>query len=256
MDLGLRGRTVLITGGSKGIGAGTAKVMAAEGASLILVARNRVDLEQTRKGILTVSGVKIEIAPCDLSDASQITALARQFRSVDILVNNAGSVPSGTLFELSEQRWRDGWDSKVLAYTNMCRAFYPVMKARGRGVIVNVIGAASQLKRPDRICISMGNAALDVLTQTLGATSHTDNIRVVGVSPGPVDTERYRHSVGMSKAGAESGSVKVPGLPFNRMATPEELGAAIAFVASERCAYMSGAIVIVDGGISASKAAV
>jgi 3-oxoacyl-[acyl-carrier protein] reductase len=255
MDLGLKGRTVLITGGSKGIGAGAARVMAAEGANLILVARNLDALENTRSEILALSKVNIEVATFDLSKGERVMELSRRFPDIDILVNNAGAVPSGTLLEVTEQRWRDGWDSKIFPYINMCRAYYPLLKARGGGVIVNVLGIGSRLKRPDHPAIAMGNAALDVLTEILGASGPRDNIRVVGVSPGPVNTERYRSIGTLGKPGQPAaGTDKPPAFPFGRIATTEELGSAIAFAASERSAYTSGTIIVVDGGMSAVKA--
>ena len=192
MDLGLAGRTALITGGSQGIGAATATVLAAEGVNLILVARNAARLEQTRQAILDEFKVDVCVAAHDLSKSEEIATLASRYRNVDILVNNAGSIPSGSLFEISEARWREGWDSKVFAYINMCRTFYPIIKERGGGVIVNVLGTGSLRKDPGYCCGGMGNAALDFFTQTLGASSPRDNIRVVGISPGSTDTQRHR----------------------------------------------------------------
>ncbi len=250
MDLGLSGKTVLITGGSRGIGAGTARVMGAEGANLILVARDAAMLDKTRNQILETSPVQVETYVCDLTQGKLIDALAARFPDVDILVNNAGAVPGGDLFSIDEARWRAGWDTKVFAYINMCRAYYPLMKERGGGVIVNILGIGSLTKRWDYLCGGMGNAALDFFTQTLGAHSPQDNIRVVGVTPGPVGTERY-HSITTERF--RNLACSPPPLPFDRVATPEELGAAIAFLASARSAYTSGSLFVVDGGISISK---
>lgn len=250
MNLELNGLTALVTGASKGIGAATARVLAAEGANLVLVARTRADLDAVRASILADSKVRIDVHACDLAQGEQVIDLARRFEAVDIVVNNAGAVPGGGLFDVSEARWRQGWDTKVFAYINMCREFYPVLKARGGGVIVNVLGAGSRQKRADYVCGGMGNAALDFLTETLGASSPADNIRVVGISPGGVDTERYR---AIAAERARVGTDLSVGLPFGRVAAPEEIGAAIAFAASRRSAYTSGAIIVVDGGLSVAK---
>lgn len=251
MDLELRGLTVLVTGGSRGIGGGAARVLAAEGADLILVARDPVALEQARTDITSKSPVNIEVASCDLSSGEQVTALAERFGPrINVLVNNAGSVPSGDLFAIPEARWREGWDTKVFAYINMCRAFYPHLKARGGGVIVNVLGAGSRQKRADYICGGMANAALDFFTETLGAESPKDNIRVVGVSPGPVATERYHNIV---EQRLKTDPAAMPRFPFGRIATSREIGETIAFAASARSSYTSGAIISVDGGISVRK---
>jgi len=252
MDLELRGNTVLITGGSRGIGAGTARVLAAEGADLILVGRDEAALAQTRADLLARSNVKVETVRADVSSGEEVIRLAALYGSrISILVNNAGAVPGGDLFAVPDARWREGWDSKVFAYVNMCRAFYPHLKARGGGVIINVLGAGSQQKRFDYICGGMANASLDFFTETLGAHSPVDNIRVVGVSPGPVATERYK-SIIEQRLKSNPG-MSAPKTPFGRIATPEEIGLTIAFVASPRSAYTSGAIVTVDGGMSIRK---
>lgn len=252
MDLELRGSTVLITGGSRGIGAGTARIFAAEGADLILVGRDEAALAKSRADIMASASVNVETARCDLSSGAAVAQLAAQYGArINILVNNAGAVPGGDLFAVSEERWREGWDTKVFAYVNMCRAFYPHLKARGGGVIVNVLGTGSFQKRFDYICGGMANASLDFFTETLGAHSPVDNIRVVGVSPGPVATERYR-SITEQRLKSNPG-MNLPKTAFGRIATPEELGQTIAFVASPRSAYTSGTIVTVDGGMSVRK---
>jgi len=246
MDLKLKGKTALITGGSKGIGAGTARVLAAEGVDLILVARNADALESTRAEIAKTSSSRIQTRVCDVSNSEDLALLAEHHPDVDILVNNAGAVPGGSLLDVSEAQWRAGWDSKVFAYVNLCRLYYPLMKKRGGGVIVNVSGIGARTKSWDYLCGGMGNAALDFLTETMGANSPVDNIRVVGVSPGPVATERWFKIRQNHMQGTES-------QPFGRHATPEEIGNAIAMLASERSAYTSGLVYVVDGGKSISK---
>jgi NAD(P)-dependent dehydrogenase (short-subunit alcohol dehydrogenase family) len=252
MDLGLRASTVLITGGSRGIGAGAARVFAAEGAHLILVGRDQSALSTVKADILASASVSVETAVCDVSSGEAVRALAARFGPrVNILVNNAGAVPGGDLFAVDEARWRAGWDTKVFAYVNMCRAFYPHLKERGGGVIVNVLGAGSQQKRFDYICGGMANASLDFFTETLGAHAPADNVRVVGVSPGPVATERYK-SITEQRLNSNPGMAP-PKTPFGRIATPEELGRTIAFAASPASSYTSGTIITVDGGMSVRK---
>jgi len=245
LDLGLRGKTALITGGSRGIGAATAEVLASEGCNLILVARDALRLDAVRDKIRAAWAVDIENVVCDLSDGARIEALASAHRNVDILINNAGEVPGGSLLAVNEEQWRTGWDSKVFAYINMSRAFYPILKERGGGAIINVLGVGSRQKRFDYICGGMGNAALDFFTECLGGGSPKDNIRVVGISPGRVDTDRYHRLSADRNVGHES--------PFGRLATPQEIGVTIAFAASSRSAYTSGAIIVVDGGLSVAR---
>lgn len=246
MDLGLAGKKVLITGASSGIGAATAGVFASEGAQLVLVARDKDRLAQTEAAVAR-HGVRVESVSVDLSAGSAIESLAERFADVDVLVNNAGAVPGGSLFDIDEKRWREGWDSKVFPYINMCRAFYLAMKQRRGGTIINVMGNGSRVKRPNYICGGMANAALDFFTETLGAHSAADNIRVVGISPGPVDTPRYRE---ISRARGTDVEKLKAGMPFGRIASAEEIGEVIVLAASQKFGYVSGAILVVDAGLS------
>lgn len=255
MDLGLAGKTALITGASKGIGRATAEIMAGEGCNVILVSRTASDLEAARATIAKTSNVRVDVAAADLSDSTNVDRLAREFPQIDILVNNAGAIPGGALLDVDEARWRAAWDLKVFGYVNMCRAFYALMKQRKSGVIVNVVGNAAHTHDPEYICGVAGNSALTAFTQSLGSVSHRDGVRVVAMSPGPVATDRL---IGLmkKKAADRTGSADnwrdlLKPLPFGRASTPEEIGAAIAFLASEHSGYTSGSVLIIDAGLSA-----
>jgi hypothetical protein len=255
MDLKLLGKKVLITGGSKGIGRAAAEIFAAEGCDLVLVARDPAALEAARAAIAARSNVRIDTVPADLADSATVDRLARDFPDIDILVNNAGAIPGGSLLQVDEAAWRRGWDLKVFGYINMCRAFYRLMKPRGGGVIVNVIGNAAQTHDPEYVCGVAGNAALTALTQSIGSVSARDGIRVVAVSPGPVATDRLiglmRKKAQDRTGDAETWPDLFKPLPFGRASAPDEIGAMIAFLASERSGYTSGSVVVVDGGLSA-----
>jgi 3-oxoacyl-[acyl-carrier protein] reductase len=255
LDLKLAGKTALISGGSKGIGRATAEVLAGEGCNLVLVARTATDLEAARTAIVRIANVRVDVVPADLSVGANVAALAQRFPQIDILINNAGAIPGGNLFEIDEPRWRAAWDLKVFGYINMCRAFYAPLKARGGGVIINVVGAAAQTRDPDYVCGVAGNAALTAFSQSLGSISARDDIRVIAVNPGPVATDRLI-TLFRKKAEARCGDPEtwrdlVKPLPFGRAATAEEIAAAIAFLASDRSGYTSGCVVTIDAGISA-----
>src|SRR4029078_10234618 len=190
MDLNLRGRTALVTGASKGIGRAIAAVLAQEGCNLILVSRTGTDLEATSNEIAARDKVVVVTRALDLSLNSAVNDLATAYPHIDILVNNAGAIPGGRLSEIDDTRWRQSWDLKVFGYINMSRAFYEAMKARKRGVIVNILGVAGERLEATYIAGSTGNAGLIAFTKTLGGASAADNIRVVGVNPGPIATER------------------------------------------------------------------
>jgi len=255
MDLKLAGKTALITGGSKGIGRAAAEILAGEGCNLIIVSRSADALATAKAAIVQKTNARVDTVAADLSDSANVDQLARDYPDIDILVNNAGAIPGATLLNVDEATWRKAWDLKVFGYVNMCRAFYAAMQKRKRGVIVNVVGNAADTHDPEYICGVAGNSALTAFTQSLGSVSAKDGIRVVAVSPGPVATERL---VGLMKkkaldrtGNADNWKDLFKPLPFGRGATAEEIGAAIAFVASERSAYTSGSIVTIDAGLSA-----
>jgi 3-oxoacyl-[acyl-carrier protein] reductase len=255
MDLKLRGKKVLITGASKGIGRATAQIFAAEGCDLVLVSRTAADLEAVKDTIRQTCQVNVATVAADLSDSRNIDQLALAHPDIDILVNNAGAIPGGALLEMNEARWRAAWDLKVFGYINMCRAYYGLMKARGHGVIVNMVGNAAQSHDPEYICGVVGNAALTALSQSLGSVSHRDGIRVVSINPGPVATERLvgllRKKAADRTGNADNWSELVKPLPFGRASTAEEIAAMVAFTASDLSGYTSGAVIVIDGGLSA-----
>lgn len=255
MDLELTGKTVLITGGSRGIGRAAADLLAAEGCHLVLVARNAGTLELARSELVRTANVRVDVVAADLSRSAEVGHLAARFPDIDILVNNAGAIPGGDLIEIDEATWRAAWDLKVFGYINMCRAFYALMAARGAGVIINVIGAAALTRDPDYICGATGNAALVAFTQSLGSISVRAGVRVVGINPGPVATDRlvtlYRKKAQARGLHPDAWPELVKPLPFARAATPREIAAAIAFLASEPSGYTSGSVIAIDAGAGA-----
>jgi 3-oxoacyl-[acyl-carrier protein] reductase len=255
MDLQLAGKSALITGASKGIGRAATEQLAREGCNVILVSRNAADLAAVKQAIAQRFKVQIDTVAADLSQSSSINRLAQDFPEIDILVNNAGAIPGGQLLDVDEQTWRKAWDLKVFGYVNMCRAYYALMKKRGSGVIINITGNAAQTHDPEYICGVAGNAALTAFSQSLGSVSARDGIRVISLNPGPVETERLVNLM-KKKARDRTGNADnwrelFKPLPFGRACAPEEVGAMIAFLASERCSYNSGSVVTIDAGLSA-----
>ncbi|WP_427919190.1 short-chain dehydrogenase/reductase [Streptomyces sp. cg40] len=246
MDLELTGRSVLVTGASKGIGAAVAEVFAQEGCSLHLAARDRAALDATAERLRGTHGAEVRVHPVDLRDPQQLTALAAAVPGPDILVNNAGDIPAGSIHQVDAQAWRRAWDLKVYGYIDLTRLVYAAMKENGHGVIINNIGAAGESVNPAYIAGSMGNAALMALTRALGGHSLKDGIRVVGVNPGPVATDRMLELA----ANSEQFRKAVEYFPGGRAAEPREIADVIAFLASDRSAYTTGTIVTVDGGMS------
>lgn len=251
MDLGLAGRTALITGGSKGIGFGCARALAAEGCRVALAARDPGALDSAAE-TLRHEGADVSVHSVDLSLGGSAQELLDRAGLPDILVNNAGAIPGGDVMSVDEARWREAWDLKVFGYINMARAAYAGMKDRGHGAIVNVTGLAADKPDFNYIAGTAGNASLNAFTRALGSYALEDGIRVVAVSPGAVATDRL---VGLMKtrAMAETGDETrwqsyLSNLPLGRAATVEEVADVVAFVASDRAGYVSGTVITVDGG--------
>jgi len=257
MDLGLSGKRVLITGGSKGLGLAIARRFASEGCDLHLVSRTKATLESAADTVRQQYPVKVGTFAFDLAQPGFAAQVANACGDVDILVNNAGDVPSGSLESVDEARWRAGWDSKVFNYINLSREYLRRMKARGAGVIVNVTGIAGDLLDSSYIAGSVGNAAMAAFTKALGSTSHKFGVRVVGVNPGPCSTERFE-KLARAKAEERYGDPErwregTSGLPFGRPATPDEIAAAVVFLSSPLSAYTTGAILTIDGGATGGR---
>jgi NAD(P)-dependent dehydrogenase (short-subunit alcohol dehydrogenase family) len=254
MDLGLGGRSVLITGASQGIGEGVAGVFAEEGCNLHLTARNDANLRKVRDAILAQHQVSVTIHPMDLTAAGAVERLVDVAGDVDILINNAGVIPGGNLASFSDQSWRAGWELKVFGYINLARAIYARMKERRSGVIINDIGNAGERYDADYIAGTAGNASLMAFTRALGGRSLDDGIRVVGINPGPVDTDRIYKLLRRRAADWFGDESRWPELqaryPLGRPAKVREIADLMAFLASDRSGYTSGAIFTVDGGIT------
>jgi 3-oxoacyl-[acyl-carrier protein] reductase len=254
MQLGLTGRSALITGASKGIGRAIALALAQEGVDVALTARSEADLGKVRGEIAQKSNVAVRTFPLDLSDSKSVDVLARECGAVDILVNNAGAIPRGRLDEIDEPRWRKAWDLKVFGYINMTRAFYALMKARRHGVIINILGNGGERLDAGYICGAAGNAALMAFTRAMGGASHRDNVRVVGINPGPTATERL---VGLMQKEStdrfgtpDRWSELTKPFPFGRAGAPEEVAAMVALLASDVSAYTTGTVITIDGGMA------
>ncbi len=255
MDLHLRGKRVLITGASKGIGAAAAEAFAEEGCHLRLAARSADALEALAKKLRTAHGVEVAVHAVDLRKPDHLAALAAAAGDIDILVNNAGDIPGGSIDKIDEPTWRHAWELKIFGFINLTRLIYAQMKARGHGVVINDIGAAGEKFDANYICGSVGNAALMAFTRALGGKSLADNIRVVGINPGPVGTDRHvtlMKTRAKSQLGDENRYRELQkDFPLERPAYAREIADLMTFLASDRSGYTSGVIFTVDGGISA-----
>ncbi|HUC10806.1 MAG TPA: SDR family oxidoreductase [Stellaceae bacterium] len=257
MELGLRGRKALVTGASKGIGRACAETLAEEGCDVVLVSRTAADLETARDAITAKHNVAVRVLALDLSDSRNVDRLAAECADTEILVNNAGAIPGGNIDTVDEAVWRQAWDLKVFGYINMTRRFYGLMRERKAGVIINILGAAGENPDFDYIAGSSGNASLMAFTRAIGGTSPRDGIRVIGINPGPVLTERLitltRTRAQIRLGDPERWPELMQGHAFGRAAKPEEIAWMTAFLASDKSAYTTGTIVTIDGGGSSRR---
>jgi NAD(P)-dependent dehydrogenase (short-subunit alcohol dehydrogenase family) len=260
MDLKLSGQKVLITGSSQGIGEGLAHAFAGEGCDLHLTARSAEKLEALKAEIEGQHKVKVTTTAIDMTLGGAPEQIVSDAGDVDVLINNAGVIPSGTIFDVGPEQWRQGWALKGFGYADMIRLIYPRMKTRGGGVILNNIGNGGEICDPQYIAGAAGNASIMAMTRGLGGRSLDDNIRVVGVNPGPVDTSRIYNMLRKFAENTLGDEARYPELlekyPLKRPAKIHEITDLFLFLASFRSGYTSGTIFTVDGGIASRRSVV
>jgi len=259
MELGLAGKAVLITGGSKGIGKATAQVMAAEGARVIICSRTRAALDDAAAAIKKDTGKGVETIAADLSSLDGVMRVSaeavRRLGRLDVLVNNAGAIKGGDFLSIPDDEWIAGWSLKLLGYIRMARAVFPHMREQGGGRIVNVVGMAARNPATTYMTGGAANAALINFTKALADLGAPSNILVTAVSPGPVKTDRW-DSLQRQWADAAGKDLDTyvkeqsASLPLGRIALPEEVADLVCFLASERASFLTGIAVTLDGGIS------
>jgi 3-oxoacyl-[acyl-carrier protein] reductase len=241
MDLHLAGKSVLITGASKGIGLACAHGFAAEGCNLHLTSRTKADLDKAREAIRAKHDVEVTVHPLDLSDSANVDTLAERCADIDILVNNAGAIPGGDIQTVDEKTWRAAWDLKVFGYINMTRRFYPIIKEHGGGVILNVIGLAGVRVDPKYVAGSAGNASIIGFTNAMGAYALEDGMRVR-------ITTLLKTKARTEKGDENRWQDYFAGMPLNRPATVEEVADVTVYLCSDRAAWLTGITINVDGG--------
>jgi NAD(P)-dependent dehydrogenase (short-subunit alcohol dehydrogenase family) len=259
MDLNLGGKTALITGASRGIGFAVAKRFIAEGCAVRIAARPTERLAKADAELKRIPGADVRSYGLDLSRPAGREQLVGACEDIDILVNSAGVIPRATIEEMDEKAWRDSWELKLFGSIDLTRTYFARMKAKRSGVIINVIGSSGE--RPDYnfAAGSVANAALIALTRALGGVSPDFNVRVAGVNPGSVGTERTIEQIKRTatrRFGDESRWKEIDAemdktRPFGKIQAPAQIAALIVFLASDHAQYVTGNIVTCDGGANA-----
>ncbi|WP_219723785.1 SDR family oxidoreductase [Burkholderia sp. WAC0059] len=256
MQLNLEGKVAIVTGANRGIGAGIARQLAAEGMRVSLVARDEALLGETAADIRQASGADVTTVAIDLrAPASAQTAVDRTvaaFGHVDLLVNNAGATKRGDFFELTEDDWQDGLALKLHGYVRMTRAAWPRLSST-QGGIVNVVGIGAWTGVGEFTIGGVVNAGLMNFTKAMADLGKRDGVRVCAVNPGRIATDRLERNLqrianqsGTDRQQAAALLLKECGI--NRFGTPDEIGAAVAFLASSAASFAQGTILDIDGG--------
>jgi 3-oxoacyl-[acyl-carrier protein] reductase len=259
MELGLKDKVVLVTGGTRGIGAGIARGFAEEGARVAICARTQADLETRSTEIARATGATVIGVPVDLSRRGEPERLVEhvvgRFGRLDVLVNSAGVAPGGNIEELTDDDWERGIQLKLLGLVRCTRAAIPVMRRQGGGRIVNVVGNDGVKCAYWEIVPAICCAAELIFTATLAEEYGPQGIYVNAVNPGPVETglmrglfEQVARRRGLSVQEVVDAHVESIPLKLGRIAEPREVTDVVLFLASDRASFVNGVSVNVDGG--------
>jgi len=257
MDLQLKGKTALVTGGSEGIGKGITRALAREGVDVAICARRKEPLEAAASEIAKETGRKIIAIPADLTkdaDAKNfVTQGHKALGRVDIMVNNAGSAPGGVIEHLTEADWAQSLQLKFMGYVRCLRYVLPIMVKQGGGRVVNLIGNDGVKPSYWEIAPGAANAAGQNLTKSLAGQYGKHNISFCAVNPGPVRTERWAGLVAamsrdMKLPYEEADKLAPASIPLGRIAEVEEVATLVVMLASPLMHMVNGTQIEIDGG--------
>ncbi len=258
MELGIAGRVAIVTGSSRGIGRAVAERLCREGARVALCARNPESLAEAQRVLEAISGGQVLTVEADLTDPAAagrvVEATVSAWGRIDILVNNAGAARGIPFDELTEDLWLENLKLKLFGYLRMARLVLPHLRRNGWGRIVNVAGLAGLQPSPLSMPIGLNNAGILNVMKALAEAEAAHNILVTTVCPGPILTERQTRLLqdvartkGITLEAAQNEATSA--IPLRRMGRPEEVADMVTFLASERASYITGSLVIVDGGL-------
>ncbi len=259
MDLGLRDKVAIVLASSKGLGRACAMALAAEGTRVTIGARGVQVLEKTAQEIQQATRSRVLAIPTDVTKAEDaeaiVAATVREFGRIDILVNNAGGPPGGKFESFGDTQWQAAFELNLLSTVRMVRLVLPHMRKTGSGRIITIV--STSVKQPiDGLLLSNAiRTGVVGLAKTLSVELAPDNITVNNVCPGRILTDRlrqlYKLDERVQQGMSEEAVLKemAQDIPMGRVGKPEELGALVAFLASQQAAYITGTTIQVDGGL-------
>ncbi|MBT3329902.1 MAG: SDR family oxidoreductase [Rhodospirillaceae bacterium] len=259
MEINMKGRFALITGGSEGLGKAMALGFAQAGADVAIAARRMELLAETRDEIAQATGQRIMAYSADVSDAQQVSDLfakvVADFGQIDVLVNNAGTSQTGKFEEVTDETWQFDIDLKLMAAVRLCRLALPGMKERHWGRIINVLNTAAKAPRGGSAPTAVTRAAGMALTKVLAGEGAAHNVLVNALCTGIIESGQWvrRHEALSSDMPMDdflTGMAKERGVPMGRLGTAEEFANMACFLASDAGSYITGTAINVDGGLS------
>lgn len=258
MDLGLKDKVAVITGGSVGIGLAVARGLAAEGVHIAICARDEARVQQRAMAIaedygVTAIGIGMDVTkPEDIS--SLVAATQAQFGGVDILINNAGTGSEETIMDAADEKWQYYWDLHVMAAVRLSRSFAPMMAQRGGGVILNNASICATQPLYYEPIYNTTKAALVMFSKCLANELIPKNIRVNTINPGLILTPDWQKTAKILTENTEQSwesyldNIAKENTPIGRFASPEELAHFFVFMCSDKASYCVGSSYYVDGG--------
>ena len=257
MDLGLKNKVAFVAGGSQGLGKAVALELAREGAKVAICGLEDKSLPEAKAEIARECGVEVFTVAADLTDAAQAKDCIRRtidrFGSVDILVNNAGGPPGVSFLEIDDQLWEYGFRLNLLSTIILTREVLPLMKQKQWGRIINMTSISVKQPIDGLILSNTIRSGVIGLSKTLSTELAPFNITVNSVCPGYTLTDRVRN-LALATAKKEGSTAEAiikkwtDTIPMGRLGTPAEFAALVAFLASERSSYITGAAIQIDGG--------
>jgi 3-oxoacyl-[acyl-carrier protein] reductase len=255
MSQGFKGKVVVVSGGSRGIGRAIATAFAREGAQTVLASSSEANLAGAANGVaaqgprpLTVAGDLRTLAGCE----QVFRRVNDGFRRCDILINNAGATRAGNFLELADELWLDGFALKFFGAVRLTRLFWPLLKA-AQGHVINIIGGAARTIEPEFLIGGSVNAAEANFTKGLSRLGMLDGVQVNAIHPGQTATERteqliQQRAAAQGKSAAEVRSAMIAKNGTRRMGTAEDIAELAVFLCSERAGHIQGTAIAVDGG--------
>lgn len=258
MDLGLKGRGVIVAASSEGIGRATAEAFAREGAQVAMCARSEKTLREAAEQIRTATGAEVFAEPLDVTDGAAVQqfteSVAKRFGRIDVCVTNAGGPPAKNFLSISLEEWRTAVDMNFMSVVHLSRSVIPYMQRHRWGRIITITSVTVKQPVEALVMSNAVRAAVVGLVKSLSNEFGKDGILVNNVAPGYTATERLKELAGARALAAGTSPDKIyeqwaADAPLKRVGQPNEIADLIVWLASDRASYITGQTVLADGGI-------